>query len=640
MNSSTVKPMVITAKYVSVCKTCGRQVEPGDRVEWVRGDKFVSHVQCTEAGKALVLAVAASRAETPKPSGVEVPCPEGLEYLPYQVAGIQFAMSCDEGCLLGDPPGLGKTIQAIGYVNASPMVKTVLVVCPASLRVNWEREWQRWSTRQDLTLAQFPTIGDVTIINYDVLGKLLSLHPDRLWDLVIVDEAHYAKNPKAKRTQNLFALKRAIVLALTGTPVPNKVIEVFPILQLVSPEAWDPPGTAMKKVDGKKTYVPVGAGGGAGFFKFAKHFAGAHEEWVSKTKKVWVFDGASNLNELNEKLRTTCMVRRLKEDVLKDLPPKTRSVICFPQEGFEDEITGEAKGLTAVLKAKTLDEAAAALTKCKVEFQDYSRVRHSLALAKCDLVREHIVSLLEGGVQKLVVFAHHHDVVERLSTELSPYGVVTMTSETPKEGSEQGTRQWAVDTFQSDPATRVIVGTIGTMGVGWTLTASEHVVFAELPLRPADLSQAEDRTHRIGQRGNVVSEILVFDGSVDAHIAKMLVAKQDVADMALDDDTGLSVDLSERPQASTSSLSYVDARKKAYEDAGLSTEECKTLLAKMRYLARRCDGAVVEDGQGFSRFDAQIGHALAECKALSPKQALCARKLAVKYRRQLEGRTF
>ena len=114
------KPMVISAKYPSSCKACGRQVNPGDRVEWVAGDKFVSHVQCTEAGQTLIAAVQASKAQAPKADAVEIPCPEGLEYLPYQTGGIQFAMSCDEGCLLGDPPGLGKTIQAIGDVLREP----------------------------------------------------------------------------------------------------------------------------------------------------------------------------------------------------------------------------------------------------------------------------------------------------------------------------------------------------------------------------------------------------------------------------------------------------------------------------------------------------------------------------------------
>ena len=186
----------------------------------------------------------------------------------------------------------------------------------------------------------------------------------------------------------------------------------------------------------------------------------------------------------------------------------------------------------------------------------------------------------------------------------------------------------------------MFIGSIGAAGVGITLTASSHVVFAELPLRPADMLQAEDRAHRIGQKGSVLIDVLVFDGSVDAHIAKMLVAKQDVADMALDDSTGLDVDLSGRATSPTGTLSYVAAREQAFRDAGLTQEECELLLKKMQFLAGQCDGAVREDGAGFSKFDAQIGHALAECKSFSPKQALCARKLAVKYRRQLEGRTF
>jgi SWI/SNF-related matrix-associated actin-dependent regulator 1 of chromatin subfamily A len=643
MNNVAAKPMVITAKYVSICKSCGRQVEPGDRVEWVRGDKFVSHVQCTEGGRAHVAAVAASRSDTPKADAPEIPCPEGMSFFPYQVAGIQRAISLDEGVLIADEQGLGKCAETVGYVNASPMVTSVLIVCPASVRINWEREWLMWTTRE-MAVGQFdaksPDLPAVTIINFDILDKLLSMFPHTHWDLLVVDEVHFAKNPKAKRTQNILELKKrsALVIGLTGTPIPNKPIELFPILQLVAPEAWDPPGTAMKKVDGKKSYVPVGAGGGAGFFRFAKRYAGAHQEWVSKTKQVWMFDGASNLDELNEKLRTTCMVRRLKVDVLKDLPPKRRNIVCFPRDGWEDEITGECKGLAVVLKETTLEGAAKALTKCKIEFTDYSRVRHSTAMAKVDLVAEHVIAALEGGSEKVIVFAHHHDVIDRLNVLLAPYGCVQVTGESPQYG--EGSRQECVDSFQKNPATRVFIGSIGAAGVGITLTASSHVVFAELPLRPADMVQAEDRAHRIGQKGSVLIDVLVFDGSVDAHIAKMLVAKQDVADMALDDETGLNVDLSGRPQAPTTTLSYVAAREKAFKDAGLTLEECAALLAKMRYLAGQCDGAVQQDGHGFSKFDAGIGHALAECKSLSPKQALCARKLATKYRRQLEGRTF
>jgi SWI/SNF-related matrix-associated actin-dependent regulator 1 of chromatin subfamily A len=669
--------MVITAKYASACKVCKRQVLPGDRVEWVRGDRDVTHVQCTSAGQTLALAVAESKAAEPlKSSDVNVPCPEGLEYLPYQVAGVQYAASREEGCLIADEMGLGKTVQGLGYTNACPSIKTVLVVCPASVRINWEREAQKWLVNRTVsrfeqnletgvvevveradqapTVEQFPLSGDVTVVNYDVLGKLVKAWPSRRWDLLILDEGHYAKNPKAARTKLVFELQARSekTIILTGTPILNKPLELFTLLQLVAPKAWDPPGLAMRKSNGRKTYVPVGAGGGAGFFKYAKRYCNAHAEQIpskrwtdadgveQRTKNIWVFDGSSNLDELSEKLRSTCMVRRLKKDVLADLPAKRRTVVCFPKsrevEGLVDD---ETTALGHVLKATSLDEAVKALQTAKVGFADYSKSRHDLAVLKVPQVVEHVTGALEGGSEKVIVFTHHHDVTAALLSALQSYGVVTVTGE-----AGQADRQNAVDTFQKDPGCRVFIGSIGAAGVGLTLTASSHVVFAELPLRPADLVQAEDRAHRIGQRGSVLVDILVFDGSVDAHIAQMLVDKQNVADLALDVDTGLSTDVTGRELVASGALSYAEvkaaARAKEYVDAGLTPEECTRLLRQMEFLASRCDGALAEDGAGFNKVDSSFGHALAECTSLSPKQALAARKLAVKYRRQLGTREW
>jgi SWI/SNF-related matrix-associated actin-dependent regulator of chromatin subfamily A-like protein 1 len=660
------KPYVITAKYASACKVCGRQVLPGDRVEWIKGDKKVSHVQCTESGQKLVLAVAESKASAPLAhSTITVPAPEGLEYLPYQIAGVQHAASREEGALIADEMGLGKTIQAVGFVNATPELRRILIVCPASLRINWERECKKWLTKRTVrryalnletceveeievqneapSVVQFPLLGDVTIANYDILGKVQKTFAGIPFDLLVIDEVHYIKNPKAQRTKNLFAIRQSCKkgLGLTGTPILNaSPLELFPILQLVAPQAWDPPGLAMRKDEnGKKSYVPVGAGGGAGFFRFAKRFCNAHEEWISKTKKVWVFDGSSNLDELSEKLRSTCMVRRMKADVLKELPPKRRSVICFPKDGAVEGMVDEENTLLGeVLKCATLEEVVKALANVKMGFEAYSAARLEIALVKVPLAVEHLESILGASPDsKVVVFAHHHEVVDKLRVALCAYGVVTVTGTTSLEGA--ASRQTAVDTFQNDPKCRVIIGTIGAMGVGWTLTKSQHVVHVELPLRPSDLSQDEDRTHRIGQRGSVLSELLVFDGSVDAHIARMLVEKQDVANMALDANDALDIDVAARAVDETA-LTYAKAKEKAYADAGLTPEECAKLLAEMQYLAGVCDGAQQLDGHGFSRLDANFGHALAACKILSPKQAIAARKLAVKYRRQLEGRVF
>src|ERR1700675_1700673 len=220
MNRSS-RPMVITAKFASVCKACGRQVAPGDRVEWVRGEKLVSHVQCTTSGRELIAAVAESKASAPLASStLVVPVPVGRELLPYQVAGVQYAASREEGCLIADSMGLGKSAQSLCYLNALPALRKTLIVCPASLRINWERECAMWLTLRDVdrfalalktcvvetavreeapTVAQFPLFGDVTIVNYDVLGKFLAATVGMRWDVLILDEVHYAKNPKAQR---------------------------------------------------------------------------------------------------------------------------------------------------------------------------------------------------------------------------------------------------------------------------------------------------------------------------------------------------------------------------------------------------------------------------------------------------------
>jgi SWI/SNF-related matrix-associated actin-dependent regulator 1 of chromatin subfamily A len=676
MNSQ--KPMVITAKFASACRACGKQVLPGDRVEWVRGDKLVSHVQCTASGQALITAVAESKASKPlESSTVVVPVPEGQELLPYQVAGVQYALACEEGCLISDEMGLGKSPQSLCFLNASPSVRKTLIVCPASLRINWERECKRWLTARTVlrfalnpetcavetvevdgqlpTVTQFPTFGDVTIANYDVLGKVLKACVGMHFDLIVIDEVHYAKNPKAQRTKNLFEVRKQVgkALALTGTPIDNGApVELFPILQLVAPKAWDPPGLALKKEGKKKTYVPVGAGGGAGFFRYAKRYCNAHAEHIpckayvdakgetQTTKTIWLFDGSSNLDELSERLRSTCMVRRMKADVLKELPLKRRSVICFPHDGSAATLVDDERTVLGhILKCNTLEEVTQALAKVEVGFSEYSKARLDVALAKVPQAVEHVGNVLGSSVDgKVVLFAHHHEVVDALRLALCDYGVVTVTGETPNDKSKAG-RQHAVDTFQNDPACRVIIGTIGAMGVGWTLTKSQHVIHVELPLKPSDLSQDEDRTHRIGQKGSVLSEVLVFDGSVDAHIARMLVEKQEVANLALDANEALEVDVSSRATDETA-LTYAQAKEKAYKDAGLTPKECASLLAQMQYLAGMCDGAQVLDGQGFNKNDANFGHALAECKSLSPKQAVAARKLALKYRRQLEGRVF
>lgn len=595
--------MLITAKFPSTCKTCGRTIIQGERISWTRGVREVEHAACSAEGKTMLAEVAKSAATD---ASVDLPCPAGLEYLGFQRAGIAYALA-KGSCLIADEMGLGKTVQAIGVMSAANEVRTVLVVCPASLKLNWQRECQKWLARS-ASVEVFPhRMVDgyplhVTIINYEQLKKLSN---SQEWDLLVCDEAHYAKNPKSARTKLVQAVAKRCKrkLLLTGTPILNKPVELFPLLQIVAPEEFDPRGSV--RVNGRTEMVE--AGNGAGFWRFVKRYCDAHEEYHGRTKH-WNFDGASNLPELQERLRSTCMVRRLKADVLSELPPKRRRVVILQNDYERDEVDE---------LADDYETAISQLTHGKVAFEDISRVRHEQGLKKVDGAVAHIREALEGGSQKIIVFAHHTDVIQDLAEGLNDYEVSMITGETGLAA-----RQDAVDRFQNGAA-RVFLGSIGAAGVGLTLTASSHVIFVEGSWRPADMTQAEDRAHRIGQQESVLVEVLCLDGTLDAKMMRMVQEKQEIADLALD-------------------LPTIEAPKGPLAPVvrAVPEDERVTVHAQLRYLAARCDGAVTQDGQGFNGLDTNIGKSLARCERLTDRQAALAKRMLVKYTRQLEGMNY
>lgn len=597
--------MIRTAKFGGRCSVCDKEVRVGDRIDWRPGGDGVSHAACTEEGKAVVAACAASRA-TEAPADVAMPVSAGLSYLPYQRAGIAYAAS-RRGTLIADEMGLGKTVQAIGVVNAT-VPETVCVVCPASLKLNWVRECERWLCESPdvpwcvaVASGKVPAQGprQVLIINYDILGKLPE---DYRADLLVLDEAHYIKNSRAQRTRAVLdlAARCGRVVALTGTPVLNKPVELWPILQAVAPAEWDPAG----EVRGER----VEPGRGAGFFRFARRYCDAHQERVSRSRTVWVFDGHSNLDELQERLRSTCMVRRLKADVLGDLPPKRRQVLELPCEQRWDE-------------PEAGDDYESARERLP-GFTEFSAARHEQALVKVPAVVDHVRALLES-TEKVVVFAHHHDVVDALRAGLAGAGCVALDGRMSAEE-----KQASVDAFQGGGA-RVFVGSLKAAGVGLTLTAASTVVFAELDWTPATLTQAEDRCHRIGQRGHVLVQHLVLRGTLDAHMVRLVTEKQAVADMALDE--AADYETAGRPEVEAPR----DRRARLVREAGLTEERVAEIHEGLRFLAARCDGANERDGAGFNKLDANFGRALATQERLSPAQAIAAAKVLVKYGRQL-----
>ncbi len=432
--------------------------------------------------------------------------PDGCELKPFQRGGVAYALEAlaqRHACVIGDDMGLGKTIQALTVANAMAH-EHVTVVCPASLRVNWAREAAKWCP-----------MAKLTIIGYDELVRLeKKFESPKPTGLLICDEAHYLKNPEAKRTICALAIEAMYRLFLTGTPIVNRPIELWPILNVIG-IVGSRHEYALKFCDAKQ------------MFKHIK-IRGQHRSVLE-----WDYSGASNLKELQHLLRSTVMVRRLKRDVLKDLPPKTRQLIEIPwQHNAEDKKllaacqrlwkTGPARSYT--------DETIAGLSVKEITDQ-ISKVRHEQALKKVPAVVSHILDALQS-VQKIIVFAYHRDVMMALLEELRKEGVVHVWG-----GMADEWKQSSVDAFQNEAKTRIFIGQMDVCGEGLNLTAADLVIFAELGWVPGKIQQCEDRAHRIGQTKNVLIQHLVAEGSIDALMTKVLLRKQKVLDATLDSTT-------------------------------------------------------------------------------------------------------
>jgi len=353
--------------------------------------------------------------------------------------------------------------------------------------------------------------------------------------------------------------------------------------------------------------------------------------------------GSSNLPELQDKLRGSVMVRRLKRDVLTELPAKRRAVIELPANGAHAAVEAEQRAYeaheetlealrVAVELAKASDNpddyaaAVAALRQAvSVAFGEMSRTRHATALAKVPYVVEHLRDSLEGG--KVVCFAHHKDVVAAIMAEF-PDVAVKVTGDDSMEA-----RQAAVDRFQTDPACLLFVGNIQAAGVGLTLTASAHVVFAELDWVPGNVTQAEDRTHRIGQHSAVLVQHLVLEGSLDARMAHILVEKQRIIDAALDTLHEPAPVIPSRDRGATEDTTRQQLEATA---ATLTPAQVGAITTGLQLLAAMdTDHARDRNSMGFSKMDVHIGHSLAAAASLTPRQAALGARLVNKYRRQL-----
>lgn len=456
-----------------------------------------------------------------------VPAPPGLAYYPFQIEGIRYALG-RRATLIGDEMGCGKTVQALGLVNASPEIENVLVVCPAHLKLTWKLKSREWLTRDFRIsipdLDGYSVSSNFVITNHERIAgkrgeKLRRALNARTWDLLIVDECHYLKSAKAQRTvatlgkggRGGLAARASRVLLLSGTPMENRPRELWTLLEV------------------------IGQGKFGSWYGYRRRYCAAFEQhiWTKRrnpgTKRleavrVKIFNdrGASNLEELHRKLRETCMIRRLKRDVLRELPEKVHELLVVPA-------TSRAQKAALKKERQTLERIERLEEPDAVAFAETSRVRHETALSKLDVVTEHLRGMLEEGVEKVVAFSYHRDVASRIAEALPEAGPLLATGDT-----SVSSRHETAETFQRDPSRRILVATIGAMGTGHTLTAASHVVFAEESWVPAEISQAADRCHRIGQKDTVFVTHIVLDGSIDALVAKRLIEKQKVAEGVLD----------------------------------------------------------------------------------------------------------
>jgi SWI/SNF-related matrix-associated actin-dependent regulator 1 of chromatin subfamily A len=415
---------------------------------------------------------------------------------PFQAEGVGFIESRGGRALLGDEMGLGKTIQALAWLKLHQSdALPALIVCPASLKMNWVQEIRNWTDFSPFVVSGricrgTPMGSSVYVINYDILKDWLEAFESIKFQTVILDESHFIKSPKTLRTKAVKQLCKGKkhIIALSGTPIINRPIEFFTALNILAPinfgKYWD---YAMRYCDGKHN--------GYG----------------------WDFSGSSRADELHERA-STVMIRRMKADVMKDLPEKTRSVIPLElgaNEGIYLSALREALGSWQDEKPDPLKDIA-----------QISKLRQAAMEAKFDLCHEWIDNFLETG-KKLVVFVVHHKTTDKL---MESYKDIAITLDGRVDSR---LRSKVVERFQTDPAVKLLIGNIQVAGTGFTLTAASDVVFLEYPWTSGELDQATDRVHRIGQKNAVTAYYLIAQGTLEEDMIALIDEKRKVVGAVL-----------------------------------------------------------------------------------------------------------
>jgi SWI/SNF-related matrix-associated actin-dependent regulator 1 of chromatin subfamily A len=449
-----------------------------------------------------------------------------MELFPYQIEGAEW-LSKKRFAILADEMGLGKSAQSI---TAADLIgaRKVLVLCPAIARINWQREFKRFSNRS-MTCKVIQTSQDAENLSTDILicsYDLASTIKNFSCDLLILDEAHYLKSLEAKRTiavlgSNGLVRKAKRVWALSGTPAPNHAAEMWPILYTfgITPLKYE---------------------------AFVKKFCQYYMPFPYKL----AITGSKNMDELKEIIKPI-ILRRRKDDVMKQLPAIHYSTVIveagpvdlgvqsafikyvFPlnrTQELVDQLTREQAFVEQALDMvtpearKTSEETSITAEQLKLlaaTANSVATLRRYVGLQKLEPVAAMIKEELDANAyEKVVIFAIHRDVIEGLRQKFQKYGAVTVYG-----GTDPHSRQKNIDKFQNNPKCRVFIGNINAAGTAITLTSAHNVVFIEQSWVPGDNAQAAMRCHRIGQTKPVVVRFISLADSIDERICNVLKRK-------------------------------------------------------------------------------------------------------------------
>jgi len=427
-----------------------------------------------------------------------------LKHFSYQLKAVRKIEHFKGRALLADEMGLGKTVEALLWIKKHPKRKPIIVICPASLKWMWKAFVHdilkiRCEILQGTAPPKKGLIGkhSFLIINYEILQYWLPYLKKLKPKILIVDECHYQKNRRAKRTKAVQKLSKKIpyIIALSGTPLVNRPAELWTTLHLIRPEEF-------------KSFTTFA-------FRYCKPVL---RPWG------WEYKGAHNLKELHRKLNSMMMIRRLKKDVLGELPDKIRHIIPLEikRKEYDEAVINFIRWLTkkSISKAK---RAARAEQLVKMGY-----LKRLAAELKMESILDWVDNFLEESNDKLVLYCTHRNIIKILHDKYKKICVVVDGSVTGKR------RKQSIRNFQNNKKIRLFIGNIKAAGVGITLTAASSLAFVEMSWTPGEHTQAEDRIHRIGQKNAANIYYLIAKDTIEENLCKLIQKKQKILTATLD----------------------------------------------------------------------------------------------------------